>query len=60
MFLERGNNISNLIINEHHLIKNYQIYCLEKLNSSEIYNMQLMLKEEEPTAQTYFGKFGKP
>ena len=51
MLLDRGNNISNLIINEHHLIKNYQIYCLEKLNSSEIYNMQLMLKEEEPTAQ---------
>ena len=26
MFLECGNNIGNLIINEHHLIKKYQIY----------------------------------
>ena len=56
MFLERGNNISNLIINEHHLIKHYQIYCLEKLNSS---NIQLMFKEEKPTGQIHFGKFVK-
>ena len=44
MFLERGNNISDLIINKHHLIKKHQIYCLEKLNSRELYNMQLILK----------------
>ena len=36
MFLEPGNNISNLIINEHHLIKKHQIYYLEKLNSREL------------------------
>ena len=39
MFLECGNNIRNLIINEHHLIKKYQIYCSEKLNSRELYNI---------------------
>ena len=61
MFLECGNTISDLIINEHHLIKKYQIYCLEKLNSGELYNMQLILKVEKPTAQTYFEKqFQKP
>ena len=49
MFLECGNNISNLIINERHLIKNHQIYCLQKIN-----NMQLILKVEKPTAQTSF------
>ena len=54
MFLERGNNISDLIINERHSIKNHQIYCLEKLNSRELYNMQLILKVEKPTTQTYF------
>ena len=53
IFLECGNNISNLIINEHHLIKERQIYCLEKLNSRELYNMQLILIAEKPTAQKY-------
>ena len=58
-FSECGNNINDLIIEEHHLIKKHQIYCLEKLNSRELYNMQLILKEEKPTAQTYFEKFFK-
>ena len=43
MFLECGNNISDHIINEHHLIKKRQIYCLKKLNSEELYDMQVML-----------------
>ena len=50
MFLECGDNISDLIINENHLIKKHQIYCQEKLNSREIYNMQLILNAEKPTA----------
>ena len=54
--LECGDNISDLIINEHHLIKKHQIYCLEKLNSRGLYNMQLLLNVEKPTAQTYFLK----
>ena len=56
MFLEYGNNIIDLIVNEHHLIKKHQIYWLEKLNSRELYNMQLILKVEQTTAQTYFEK----
>ena len=55
-FLECGSNIGDLIINEHHLIKIHQIYYLEKLNSREIYNMQLTLNVEKSTAQTYFEK----
>ena len=39
MFLECGDNISDFIINEHHLIKKYQIYCLEQLTSRELYDM---------------------
>ena len=53
---ESGDNISDLIIKEHHLIKKHQIYCLEKLNSRELYNMQLILNVERSTAQTYFEK----
>lgn len=54
-FLESGNNISNLIIKEHHLIKKkHQLYCLGKLKGREPYNIQLILSVEKPTAQTYF------
>ena len=61
LFLECGDNISHLIIKEHHLIKKRQIYCLEKLNSRELYNMQLILNVKTPTAQTYFEeKFQNP
>ena len=56
MFLECSNNIGDLISKECHLIKKHQIYCLEKLNSRELYNMQLILKVEKPTAQIYFKK----
>ena len=38
MLLECGNNISYLISNKHHLTEKHQIYCLEKLNSRELYN----------------------
>ena len=46
--------MGNFIINKHHLIKKHQIYCLEKLISREIYNMQLILTEEKSAAQTDF------
>ena len=38
-----------------HLIKK-QIYCLEKLNIREVYNMQFILSVEKPTVQIYFEK----
>ena len=56
MFLECGNNISDIIMNEHHLIKKHQMCILEKLNGGELYNVQLMLSVEKLTAQTYFKK----
>ena len=56
MFLECGDNINDLIINKHNLIKKHQIYCLEKLNNGELYNMQLIFNVRKPTAQTYFEK----
>ena len=48
------NNMSNFMVNKHHLIKKHQIFFLEKLISREIYNMQLILKEEKFAAQTDF------
>ena len=43
MFLECDNNINDLIIKEHQLMKKHQINCLEKLNSRELHTMQLIL-----------------
>ena len=53
---ECDHDISDIIIKEHHLIKKHQIYCLEKLNSRKLYNMQLLLHVEKPTAQKHFEK----
>ena len=39
---------------DHHLIKNYQIYSLEKLNSTELYTIQILNKNAIPTCQTYY------
>ena len=46
VFLECGDNINNLVINEHHLIKKHRIYYLVKLNRRELYKIQLILKVE--------------
>ena len=56
LLLIRDLLFSDLIIKEHHLIKKHQNYCLERLNSTEIYNMQFILNVEKPTAETYFDK----
>ena len=47
--MECGNNFSHPIIKKQHLIKKHQIYCLGKLNTTELYSMQLILKIKTPT-----------
>ena len=56
MFLARRDNISDIFTEEHHLIKKHQVYRLEKLNSRELYHMQIILKEEKSNAQICYGK----
>ena len=56
MFLEYGSNISDLTINEYHLIKKHQLYCLEKVNNRELYTMKVTPKVKKSTAQTYLEK----
>ena len=41
IFIDSGNSI-NLAIRDHHLIKKHQILCLNKLDSKELYNIQLL------------------
>ena len=49
-------NLNNLYIQDHRLIKCKTIYNLEKLNSRELYHMQLLLKYDKPTCQDYHEK----
>ena len=49
-------NISNLLIENHHLIKKNHIYCLSKLDSRELYQIQITLKGAKVTSQTYYEK----
>ena len=48
-----GNSI-NLAIQDHHLIKKHKILCLNKLDSKELYNIQLLANFLKPTSQAYF------
>ena len=43
-------NSNNLFIQDHHLLK----WCLAKLNSKEIYLLQIILEYKKPTSQVYF------
>ena len=56
MFLECGNNIRDLIINKHHLIKKTSNLLFRKAKQQKLYNMQLILNVEKPTAHVYFKK----
>ena len=47
-------NSNNLFIPDHHLLKKHQISCLSKLNSKELYLMQIILEYKKPTSQVYF------
>ena len=47
-------NSNNLFIQDHHLLKKHQISCLAKLNSKEIYLLQIILEYKKPTSQVYF------
>ena len=52
--LIEGNEINNLFIQDHHLIKRNNVYILEKLNSRELYNMQMALKYTKQVSQSYY------
>ena len=52
--LQDNGNSNNLVLFNHHLIKNTQICSLEKLNSQEMCNIQILHKNCEPTGQIYY------
>ena len=47
-------SINNPVIQDHHLIKKYQILSLNKLNSATLYEILIDANNVKPTSQTYF------
>ena len=47
----------NLCIFDHHLIKKNNLYCLNKLESRELYQIQISEKYEKPTSQLYYERY---
>ena len=45
-----GCAFNNRIIREYRLIKKRKIFCLEKINSRELFHIQSIVKEENPTS----------
>ena len=52
-------SFENLLIQDHHLIKKNQMLCLNKLKSNKLYKIQIVIKDEKPTSQSYFERFLK-
>ena len=54
-------NIKNLVIQGHHLIKNHQIYSLNKLSGKETFSILIESGSPKPSSQLYcknvFSKF---
>ena len=47
----------NLLLLNHHLIKNNQLYLVEKLNSRELYSFSIYFKNAKPSSQLYFENY---
>ena len=52
-------SIKNLVIQDHRLIKKYQIFSLNKLNSATLYKTLIAANKMETTLQIYFEKVFK-
>ena len=46
----------NLCMFDHHLLKG-NLYCLNKLESRELYQIQISEKNEKPTSQLYYDRY---
>ena len=47
-------NIDNLIIQDHHIIRKHHIYFLNRLSSKEIYHFLIAQKEEQTSSRLYY------
>lgn len=47
-------NIHNLVIHNHHLIRKHHMYFPNRLSSKEIYNFTISQKEEKTSSRLYY------
>ena len=47
----------NLLLLNHHLLKNNQLHAVEKLTSKELYSFSIYFKNSVPTSQVYFQNY---
>ena len=50
---DKGNH-RNIVIFNHHLLRDNHIYSLEKLNVKELYSLSICFKKDLPLLQKYF------
>ena len=50
-------NCKNILFLNNHLIKNNQIYAVEKLTAKELYSFSVFFKNTKPTSQEYFQSY---
>ena len=49
-------NIDNLVIPDHHIIRKHHMYFLNRFSSKEIYNFLIAQKEEQTSSRLYYQK----
>ena len=54
IILKDKGNAKNLVIFDHHIVRNSQIHRLNKLTSKELYLILVEVNTVKPTAQDYF------
>ena len=52
-------NFESLLIKDHNLIKKHQVYSITRLDSKELYKLQIILRCKKPTSQSYFENYFK-
>ena len=52
-------NLESLLIKDHNLIKKHQVYSITRLDSKELYKLQIILRCKKPTSQSYFENYFK-
>ena len=54
IFFDNSENAINLIIDDHHLVKDSRVITLDKLTSAEIYSILIPRAQNKPSSNTYF------
>ena len=51
--------MESLLIKDHNIIKKHQVYSITRLDTKELYKLQIILRCKKPTSQSYFKNYFK-